>query len=56
VCPQTALDAWICTPFDGGPEALDDLVARIAAALASRDLPIAIAAEPVSAGDLADPR
>jgi hypothetical protein len=49
------VDAWVCTPFDSGPEALDDLVVRVAAALASRDLPIAITAEPVSGGDLADP-
>jgi hypothetical protein len=35
------VDAWVCTPFEGA-EALDDLVLRIAAALASRDLPIAI--------------
>jgi hypothetical protein len=50
------VDSRVCTPFDSGPEALDDLVVRIAAALASRDLPIAIAAEPVSAADLADPQ
>jgi hypothetical protein len=48
--------AWVCTPFDSSPEALDDLVVRVAAALASRDLSIAIAAEPVRAGDLADPQ
>jgi hypothetical protein len=47
---QALVDAWICTPFDSGPEALDDLIVRIAAALASRDLLIA-AAKPVSAAD-----
>jgi hypothetical protein len=51
---RTLVEAWVCTPFDSGPEALGDLVTRIAAALASRDLPIAIVAEPVSAADLAD--
>ena len=53
---RALVDAWVCTPFDSSPEALDDLVVRVAAALASRDLSIAIAAEPVRAGDLADPQ
>jgi hypothetical protein len=50
------VDAWVCSPFMGGPDALDDLVHRIAAALASRDLPIAIATEPVSVDGLAEPQ
>jgi hypothetical protein len=53
---RALVDGWVCTPFEGGPEALDDLVLRIAAALASHDLPIAIAAEPASVGELADPQ
>jgi hypothetical protein len=53
---RALVDAWVCTPFDSGPEALEDLVVRIAAALASRDLPISIAAKPESAADLADPQ
>jgi hypothetical protein len=34
----------VCTPFESGRAAIDDLVLRIAAALSSRGLPIAIAA------------
>jgi hypothetical protein len=49
------VDAWVCTPFEGGPEALDDLVRRIAAALASRGLPMAIATEPLSIDGFAEP-
>jgi hypothetical protein len=36
----------VCTPFESGPAAIDDLVRRIAAALSSRGLPIATAAAP----------
>jgi len=50
------VDAWVCTPFEGGPEAIDDLVRRIAAALASRDLPIAIATEPMGLDGVAEPQ
>jgi hypothetical protein len=50
------VDAWVCAPFAGGPEALDDLVRRIAAALASRDLPIAIATEAMSLDGPAEPQ
>ena len=50
------MDAWVCTPFESGPGALDDLVLRIAAALAERDLPIAIAVAPASAGELSEPQ
>jgi hypothetical protein len=61
---QALVDAWICTPFDSGPEALDDLIVRIAAALASRDLldrsgeageRRGPAADPTSGGTQAEP-
>jgi hypothetical protein len=41
---RALVDEWVCTPFESGAAAIDDLVLRIAAALSSRGLPIAIAA------------
>jgi hypothetical protein len=49
------VDAWVCTPFESGPEALDDLALRIAAALASRDLSIAIPTEPMCVDGITEP-
>jgi len=49
------VDAWVSTPFEGGPEALDDLALRIAAALASRDLSIAIRTEPIRVDGFTEP-
>jgi hypothetical protein len=49
------VDAWTCAPFEGR-EALDDLVDRIAAALAARDRHVAVAAQPMSMAELAEPQ
>jgi len=48
------VDDWVCTPFENGPAALDDLVRRIAAALVARSLPITIAAAPANLVDLSE--
>jgi hypothetical protein len=33
---RNLVDAWVCAGFESGPGAIDDLVARVAAALARR--------------------
>jgi len=52
---RALVDDWVCTPFENGPAALDDLVRRIAAAMVGRKVPITIAAAPATFVDLSEP-